>query len=97
MHDCFGKPLRPFDRVRAATKEELEAHGHVGDTPEPLSPAERVVLTGLPTATACNVNLADAVSWPAFVGAPGGGGTAVFAFQGSVGYATAYKLVRLEE
>jgi len=97
MHDCFGKPIKPFDRVRAATKEELEAR-----TPpdrsgtESLSPPEKVVISGNPGSTTCNVNLADKVTWPAFMVAPGGGGIGTFAFEGGVGYATAHKLVKLD-
>lgn len=96
MHDCFGKRIKPFDRVRAATREELDTHGHTGDPAEVLSPAERVVVSGNEAAMSCNVTLVAAVRMPAFLLAPDGGGTAMFAFEGGVGYATAYKLVRLD-
>lgn len=97
MHDCFGKSLRPFDRVRAATKEELEARTPPDPSGvEPLSPTEKIVLSGNPSSTTCNVLLADHVGWPAISSMPGPGGIASFAFEGSVQWATAHKLVRLD-
>ncbi len=97
MHDCFGKPLKPFDRVRAATKEELEAR----DPPdrsgvETLSPPEKTIISGNPSGCTCNVILVDKVTWPAFFGSPAGGGVSAFAFEGGFSYATAHKLVRLD-
>jgi hypothetical protein len=61
MHDCFGKPLKPFDRVRAATKEELEAQGHPeASYPLILSPAEQFVLPASFGSETCNVHVVPA-------------------------------------
>src|SRR6266568_2372578 len=72
MHDCFGKPLKPFDRVRAATKEELEAQGHPeAGYPASLSPAEQLVLPAYEGTQTCNVFVIPSVTakteWPADV------------------------------
>ncbi len=98
MHDCFGKPLKPFDRVRAATKEELEARNPPDRSGvETLSSPEKVIAGGNPAGTMCNVHLVDRVTWPAVLPRPdGAGGVALFSFEGSWGYATAHKLVRLD-
>ncbi len=58
MHDCFGKPLKPFDRVRAATKEEFEAQGHTDvHNLATLSPAEQFVFPASFDSEACNVHV----------------------------------------
>ena len=95
MHDCFGKPLKPFDRVRAATKEELEAQGHR----DPLAgfDGEKVIVGGNATSDTCNCNTVDAVEWPVVVSRlDGRGGVGMFPFQGGVGYATARTLGKVE-
>ncbi len=64
MHDCFGKPLKPFDRVRAATKEELEAQGHPeASYPLTLSPAEQFALPGQFGSDTCNVHVVPSYSF----------------------------------
>jgi hypothetical protein len=64
MHDCFGKPLKPFDRVRAATKEELEAQGHPeASYPLILSPAEQIALPGTYGSETCNVYVAPQITF----------------------------------
>jgi hypothetical protein len=95
MHDCNGNPLKPFDKVRAATKEELEAAGHK----DPLAgfTGERVMLCGTTRSDCCNVQLAHEIL-------PGAillfgmedGGRVEFSFRGPVGYATARTLVKVE-
>lgn len=64
MHDCFGKPIKPFDRVRAATAEELLAAGHPeASYPTVLSPAEKTALPGSHATDTCNVLLVDEVTF----------------------------------
>lgn len=56
MHDCFGKPITPFCRVRAATVEELKAQGHPeASYPTTLSPAEQLALPAYEGTDTCNV------------------------------------------
>lgn len=94
MHDCFGKPLKPFDRVRAATTDELRANGHT-DTAMTLSPAEQVVVSGNTGTSTCNINLSPSVGMPIPMIGPSGNGMAMFAFE-SFSYMTARTLVKLE-
>ena len=59
MHDCFGKPIKPFDRVRAATKEEFEGAGHTDlHNLATLSPAEQFAFPGQMQSDTCNVYVA---------------------------------------
>jgi hypothetical protein len=72
MHDCFGKPLKPFDRVRAATKEELEAQGHPEKSyPTTLSPAEQFVLPASFGSETCNVHVVPTFQFAPRQPAPG--------------------------
>ncbi len=96
MHDCFGKPIKPFDRVRAATKEELEARTPPDRSGVEAFTGEKFILSGNTSGQTCNVQIVDELSWPAFMHSPDGGGIASFAFKGGAGYATAHKLVKLE-
>jgi hypothetical protein len=67
MHDCFGKPLKPLDRVRGATVEEMRSQGHT-DQPAPLD-GEQLVLPAYEGTETCNVlvvpSVTCATSWPA--------------------------------
>jgi hypothetical protein len=64
MHDCFGKPITPFCRVRAATKEELEKAGHPEAAwPATLSPAEQFALPGQFQSDTCNVHVVPSYSF----------------------------------
>lgn len=95
MHDCNGKPLKPFDRVRAATKEEFEAAGHR----DPLAgfDGERTIIACSAGCDTCNVTLVESVGSPVLLQAHDGKtGIATFAFQGGYGYATARTLVRVD-
>lgn len=99
MHDCFGKPLRPFDRVRAATKEELEAQGHpeAAYSVVSLSPPEQFVLPAYYGTDTCNVQVVAEVvaqaGWPPdAVGAQ----PIVLSTRGTVTTQTARALVRLD-
>jgi hypothetical protein len=98
MHDCFGKLLKPFDRVRAATKEELEAQGHPeASYPAGLSPAEQIVLPAYYGTDTCNVLVAPAIK--ATVGWPPnehGEQSIAFATTGPVTTHTARALVKVE-
>jgi hypothetical protein len=74
MHDCFGKPLKPFDKVRAATKEELEAQGHPekdwgGAT---LSPPEQLAIPASTQSETCNVHVVPMVEAQVSQPTPGG-------------------------
>lgn len=64
MHDCHGKPIVPFCRVRAATVEELSAAGHPeASYPTTLSPAEKIALPGQYQSDTCNVYLVNDVAF----------------------------------
>ncbi len=57
MHDCNGRPIIPFCRVRAATKEELEAKGRPLHNQIALSPAEQFAFPGSYQSDTCNVSV----------------------------------------
>lgn len=93
MHDVFGKPIRPFDRVRAATREELDAAGKKGEPVETLSPAEKVVVTCNTSSPTCNVVAIDEIDHDAaIVGTPGGRQIVTFVGRGGGAYLTAGRL-----
>jgi hypothetical protein len=74
MHDCFGKPLKPFDRVRAATKEEFEAQGHTDvHNLATLSPAEQFFFPGSFGSDTCNGYAAASYAFSPQQAQPGGG------------------------
>ena len=93
MHDLNGKPLTPFDRVRAASREELDAKG-INDPPAGFD-GEKIVLTGSAACQTCNVQVVDGVEWPTFLQSQTGG-IGMFPYRGSIGYATARTLVKVE-
>ncbi len=63
MHDCNGKLIKPFARVRVATREELEAAGHPeAACPATLSPAEQFALPATFQSETCNVQCVPGVT-----------------------------------
>lgn len=59
MHDCNGKALGLFDKVRQATKEELEAAGHGSEGTAAWIPEEGVIVGALPGNACCEVTVAS--------------------------------------
>jgi len=97
MHDCFGKPIKPFDRVRAATKEELEAQGHPeASYPAILSPAEQLALPATFQSETCNVHCVPGVTTNVRQSTPGGPAEIVFTADAWPTVCTARALVKLE-
>jgi hypothetical protein len=97
MHDCFGKPLKPFDRVRAATQDELDAaHGFRTQSRAGFD-GEKVIVACNANCETCNVQIVDSVGAPiVLLGSDGGSGIAAYPFSGPIRYATARTLVKTE-
>lgn len=97
MHDVHGKPLKLFDRVRAATEEELKENG-VTFTRETFD-GERVVAALLPQCETCGVQLVGQVGSDEpimLTSTTGKYGTITYPFTGGAWWATARTLAKLE-
>lgn len=56
MHDCNGKPIEMFAKVRPATADEMTAAGHTEGTAPYVKPGR--VIAQDPNGACCEVNVA---------------------------------------
>ncbi len=100
MHDCFGNSIEMLDKVRPATKEELERAGHQ-ESPVYSAPLfSGTVVAVAPGNTCCEVTvLSREGGQPECVGllssSPAGAKQIVF-LRGVVASCQAVQLVKLE-